>query len=94
MPRLIVAALASLVATTASAAVIAEAEVSPGVVIQLHDEAGPCVGSARLAVWINNETKEHVPGCWTKRGDFVGFAFLDSDSGRWPAAAFKTASGV
>jgi hypothetical protein len=87
--RIIVAAIASLVATTASAAVIAEAEVSPGVVIQLHDEAGPCVGSARLAVYIEAASQQRIPGCWTQSGEMIGIAFLDSDTGRVPVAALK-----
>jgi hypothetical protein len=63
----------------AAAAVIAVAIEGP-VRLELHDEPGPCLAGARLAVWTDG--KARVPGCWrvdTAAGR-VSVAWLDGDA--------------
>jgi hypothetical protein len=55
---------------------------------ELHDEAGPCVGAARLAVFIQG--KARTPGCWVMAGtDAVQIAWLDGDVSNVAVRHFK-----
>lgn len=51
-----------------------------GSTITLHDNAGPCVGRARLAVWqAKNESITPIPGCYLVAPAGARVAFLDGD---------------
>lgn len=68
-------------------------EVSNGTArIVLHDEAGPCVNGALLAVYESGEEK--VLGCWKSDGQAVYLAFLDADSAAIPARAFRKPQAI
>lgn len=84
-------ALSLLLAGSVEAAVIAEA-VQGKLRIELHDEAGVCVGSARMAIFSDGEQK--IPGCWVVQPDAVQIAFLDGDVARLPLAVFKKPESI
>lgn len=45
---------------------------------ELHDQPGPCVGAAKLAVFIQGPVR--VGGCWVMAGaDTVQIAWLDGE---------------
>lgn len=73
-------------AGAAQAAVIAVA-VDGALRLELHDEAGPCVGEARLAVF--SDAQLRVPGCWVARDGAVHVAFLDGDHASVPVRLFR-----
>ena len=52
---------------------------STGAEVRLSKETGPCVQGAQL----------RIPGCWRLAGEVVEIGFLDGDSLKVPAAAFK-----
>lgn len=79
-------ALVLLAATQAHAAVIAEA-VNGDARLELHDDAGPCLGAARLAVFTRG--REKVPGCWVFVDNAVQIAFLDGETARLPPGVFS-----
>lgn len=81
-----IAAAALLFCGAAHAAVIAVAQQGKHR-LELHDEAGPCLGPARLAIYSDGAQK--VPGCWLVRPDGVTIAFLDGDLATIPLVAFK-----
>lgn len=87
--RLIAASLLALASVT-HAAVIAEAS-NGEAHLALHDEAGHCLGSARLAVF--SRGPERIPGCWKVTPPFVSIAFLDGDAIQVPMGAFKPPKG-
>lgn len=78
-------ALVLLAAVQAHAAVVAEAT-NGEARLELHDEAGPCLGAARLAVF--SRGPERLPGCWIFVDNRVQIAFLDGDIVRLPAGVF------
>jgi len=49
---------------SAQAAPILVATESTGSTITLHDEDGPCLDGAKLAVWRSADAKRSVPGCY------------------------------
>ena len=55
--------------------------------VELYTRAGPCVGSARWAVYLQGPVR--VPGCWLWTGDSVQIAWLDGDFSRMPARVFR-----
>lgn len=55
--------------------------------VELHREPGPCVGTARWAVFI--EDKIRVPGCWILIGESVQIAWLDGSASVIPSRAFR-----
>lgn len=55
--------------------------------VELHREPGPCVGSARWALFI--EDKIRVPGCWILDGESVQIAWLDGSASVIPSRAFR-----
>jgi hypothetical protein len=78
--RYILAASLALAAVSADAKAIAFAQSADGARIVLHDDAGPCVGTAKLAEYIPlNGTK--VQGCWLALSGSVTVAFLDGERG-------------
>lgn len=80
-------ALPLCLALSVNAAPIAVAQ-SGKLRITLHDEAGPCVGPARLAVFEDGQQK--VPGCWVVAPpDAIAISFLDGDAARVPMAVFR-----
>lgn len=80
-------ALPLCLALSVNAAPIAVAQ-SGKLRITLHDEAGPCVGPARLAVF--EDGMQRVPGCWVAAPpDAIAIAFLDGDAARVPTALFR-----
>lgn len=93
MPAVLAFALIPLIILGAVHAVAQElqgpiAEVRAGNArVELHREPGPCVGSARWALFI--EDKIRVPGCWIPSGESVQIAWLDGDVTVIPARAFR-----
>ena len=81
-----IAACLLALASASNAAVIAEA-VEGDLRLELHDEAGPCLGEARLAVYWQG--KERIPGCWKLRPPVVTIVFLDGDLARVSIDLFK-----
>lgn len=79
--------LLALWAQPASAALIAEAPMSSGAVVLLHDEPGPCKGDALLAEFVDGS--HSVPGCWVDRGGHIAVVFLDGDVGAIPKTALR-----
>lgn len=63
----------------AAAAVLAVA-IDGTVRLELHDDPGPCLAGARLAIW--SDGKARVPGCWrpVPGANQVAVAWLDGDS--------------
>lgn len=55
--------------------------------VELYAEAGPCVGNARWAVFLQDPVR--VPGCWLLAGDSVQIAWLDGDFTIVPARVFR-----
>jgi hypothetical protein len=58
-----------------------------GMRVELYAEAGPCVGSARWAVFLQGPVR--VPGCWLWVGESVQIAWLDGDFSKVPARVFR-----
>lgn len=58
-----------------------------GARVELYAEAGPCVGSARWAVFLQGPVR--VPGCWLLTGDSVQIAWLDGDFTKVLARVFR-----
>lgn len=77
---------ATLVAFSAHAAVIAVAQ-EGAKRLDLHDQAGHCVGQARLAIYTDGA--QRVPGCWLVKPDAVTVAFLDGDFITVPLTVFR-----
>lgn len=80
-----------LVSGLAQADVVAEARAG-NMVLELHSDAGPCVGSARWAILI--KPPERIPGCWILTTEGVQIAFLDGQMARVPIQAFREPSLV
>jgi hypothetical protein len=55
--------------------------------VELYAEAGPCVGNARWAVYLQPPVR--VPGCWLWVGESVQIAWLDGDFSKVPARVFR-----
>lgn len=55
--------------------------------VELYSEAGPCVGNARWAVYLQGPVR--VPGCWLWVGESVQIAWLDGDFSKVPARVFR-----
>jgi hypothetical protein len=83
------ALVALFASSVASAAPIAVADGSAGSSITFYDEAGPCVGSAKLAVWSSGDAKTRIPGCWVAGSGTVFVSFLDGDRSDVPVGALK-----
>lgn len=58
--------------------------------IQLHTDAGPCVGTARWALFTG--ATQRVPGCWILTPQGVQIAFLDGDVLTIPLEAWRKPS--
>jgi hypothetical protein len=85
--RLVAAAMATLLlAIGAHAAVIAVAQQGKQR-LELHDQAGHCLGEARLAIF--SDGAQRIPGCWLARAEHVTVAFLDGDHVAVPFALFR-----
>jgi hypothetical protein len=74
-----------LAAGPSHAKVLAVALSSDGARVVLHDEAGPCVGEARLAEHIS-PSGDKVQGCWLATPGMVNVSFLDGERGSIPVA--------
>lgn len=87
---LVTLALASL---PLQAKVLAVATSADGARIVLHDEAGPCVGDAKLALHIaaNGDT---VAGCWLTAPGVVTVAFLDGERGTIPVSHLQRPTAI
>lgn len=85
--RLAAAAMTTLLlAIGAHAAVIAVAQEGKNR-LELHDQAGHCLGQARLAIFADGV--QRIPGCWVARTEAVTIAFLDGDFVTLPFAVFR-----
>lgn len=80
--------LLALVASV-NAETLAEATLPDGASVSFTDEAGPCVGDARLAWYISANARNKVPGCYVMAPGFVAVSWLDGDRGNIPMAALK-----
>lgn len=82
------ALLSVLLATSAAAhgAIVAEA-VADGERLELHDQVGPCVGGALMAVYESG--RERIPGCWRLSGQTVTLVLLDGTWAHVPARSFR-----
>ena len=83
--RYVLLALLSLVITPLQAKVLAVATSPDGARVVLHDEAGPCVGEAKLAEHIA-PNGDKVQGCWLAAPGIVNVSFLDGERGSIPVA--------
>ena len=71
---------AALVCTSANAEIAGVVDDADGATIELHKEAGPCVGGALLAGYRPaNAVKPTIGGCWKIVGKFVMVSFFDAD---------------
>jgi hypothetical protein len=86
--RYILAASLALAAFSAESKPIAFAQSADGARIVLHDDAGPCVGSAKLAEYIPLKGTS-VQGCWLALSGSVTVAFLDGERGSVSFADLK-----
>ena len=87
MIRNLTAACAALLASQAFAAVVATADTEGGR-IDLHSDAGRCVGNAKRAEYIGADG-EHIDGCWVVARGGVQVAFMDGDVAQIPMSAIR-----
>jgi len=87
MRRLLIPALL-LAALPAQAKIVAFLQTTQGRV-ELHDEAGQCVGVAKRADFVYSDGTR-VGGCWLMGSGVVQVVFLDGDTGQIPAGEFQT----
>jgi hypothetical protein len=80
-------------ATWYEAKVIAFAQSADGARIVLHDEAGPCVGNAKLAEHIAPDGTV-VQGCWLALPTSVTVSFLDGERGTVPLGHLKKLTDI
>lgn len=81
-----------LAALPALAAPIYTAPLNDGSSIVLTDDAGPCVGQARLALWVSRDARTQVPGCYAPPApgaEAVFVLFLDGELAKVPLAALR-----
>ena len=86
--RYILAASLALAAASPQAREIAFAQSADGARIVLHDQAGPCAGSAKLAEYIPLKGNV-VIGCWLALPSNVTVSFLDGERGTVPLGDLK-----
>ena len=86
--RTLLITLFALGATGAYAQVIAEATSADGARVVLHEDAGPCVGQARLAEYVP-PSGPVVAGCWLATPSHITVAFLDGERGKVPVADLR-----
>lgn len=84
--RLACAALSLLAAASAQAEVVAVAQQGNNR-LELHDQAGHCLGRAKLAVFTDGV--QRIPGCWLFHPEGVTVAFLDGDHLAVPLSSFR-----
>lgn len=85
--RVFLLALLAALSGPALGALAAVADTSTGV-IELYDDAGPCVGEAKYAVFIGTDGGK-IPGCWVARNEMVYIAFMDADIARVRQSSFR-----
>ena len=61
--------------------------ITPSGRLTLYTEQGPCVHTARLAVWTYEDGRT-VAGCWVASPTQVLVSFLDGDRADVPLSAF------
>lgn len=81
-----IAACLLALASATNAAVIAHV-IEGDLRLELHDEAGPCLGEARLAVFYQGP--QRIPGCWKLRPPVVSIVFMDGDLAQVSIDLFK-----
>jgi len=86
--RYILAASLALASLSVEAKAIAFAQSADGARIVLHDDVGPCVGTAKLAEYIP-VNGPRVQGCWLALSSSVTVAFLDGERGTVAFADLK-----
>lgn len=84
-------ALAALLcASSAQAELMGVVDAQNGVVVNLHREAGPCVGGARRAEYVDVVKKQNIPGCWAVQGGgVIQVAWFDGDADAIPLSAVR-----
>lgn len=85
-----IALLAALAAPLAVARLIGivPAGVNGNGRIELHDESGPCVASARRADYFS-ANGDRTPGCWVTDGILVSVVFFDGDAVQFPVTVVR-----
>lgn len=78
----------------AHAAPVAVATTPDGATLTLHDDAGPCVGGARFALWRSADAQASIPGCWVVLENMIRIAYFDGDIGNIAPSAFKKATSL
>ena len=88
IPLACTVALLMTIGEPAQAAILAVATEGP-VRVELHEEPGPCIAGARLAVWTDGKTK--IPGCWRANpaAGRIAIAWLDGDGSDLDVRLFK-----
>lgn len=81
------AALALLIAASAAQADVVAEFVEGDFRVELHKDAGPCVGEALWAVLLHG--RERVPGCWILTPEGVQIAWLNGKADVLPARLFR-----
>ena len=81
------AALALLIAASAAQADVVAEFVEGDFRVELHEDAGPCVGEARWAVLRHG--RERVPGCWILTPEGVQIAWLSGRADVLPFRLFR-----
>lgn len=77
----------------AKAEPVSAAVMDNGALLTLHDERGPCVQGAKLAVWRSPDRTVTIPACYRKHAGKVLIAFLDADFRILPEAEFRKVLG-
>ena len=90
----LVFAVATLAASAAAQArVIAVADSPDGARIELHDDAGICVGLAKLAEHIAKDG-EKVLGCWIAVQTTITVSFLDGERANIPMILLRRTTAL
>jgi hypothetical protein len=89
---LALAAAGALLSPPANAAIVGTVPHPSGSFINLHDEAGPCVGDAKRAEFVAADLSK-VAGCWVASQGFVMVVFFDADVARIPFPAVRKPVG-
>lgn len=92
--RSLIALIPLIFAVSAGAAIVAEAPMSDGAAVYLHDTAGPCTGRA-LQVEYVAKAGERTWGCWVQNAPtHISLVFLDGDTGAVPVGALRPPKAV
>lgn len=89
----ILPAMLLLAPMLACADVVGVIAVPSGQTLLLHDTPGPCVGTARLAEYVEKDGTK-VAGCWKPVGPLGMVSFLDGDRLDFPLSVVRKPTEV